>query len=73
MDKRTKLIAVAVAGLLGAITLAWAWWPESKPKVDPVLVETAAESARQAVQQQPPQPEEIKYEGKAKPGPLGGK
>ncbi len=73
MDKRAKLIALAVIGLVGVIALAWAWWPESKPSVDPAIVETAAESARQAAQQQPPQAEEPKYEGKAKPGLLGGK
>lgn len=72
MDKRAKLIGAGVVLLLGVLALAWVWWPESAPKVDPGLVETAAESARQASVQQPPPDNEPKYEGKAKPGPLGG-
>ena len=72
MDNRAKMIAAGLVVLLGVLVLAWVWWPEPAPKVDPALVETAAESARQAAPQQPPQDNEPKYEGRAKPGKLGG-
>lgn len=73
MENRVKFIAGGVVLLLGILVLAWVLWPEPAPKVDPALVETAAESARLAAAKQPSQDNEPKYEGKAKPGPLGGK
>ena len=71
MDKKSRLILLAAVVLVGLVALAWAWY-EPSPKVDPTIVQAAAESARASATQEPPTPEAPVVKGRARPGSLGG-
>lgn len=71
MSKRTRFSMLGALLAIAAFGLAWAWWPESSHRVESAAVEAAAQSARDAQQNEPPQLQEPKREGRAAPGTLG--
>lgn len=73
MDKKTRTMIFGVLGLMGVIALAWAWWPDPPPKIDPEIITAAAENSRAAAAKEPaPTEPAVIIKGRAKPGSLGG-